>query len=156
MALLAGGDLSVLLVFAAIGRASHGEPLGPADLMGTALPFALGWFPAAAALGGFGKAAQGGDVGAAARAALKSWAVGVPLGLALRSLAKGYLPAPTFLGITMAVTGVMLVGWRAALAAATPAAPPPKSPAEQLRERKNKRGNPFEFLQLLSGLVRRW
>lgn len=31
-----------------------------------------------------------------------------------------YLPPLTFVGISMATTGVLLVGWRAALAAATP------------------------------------
>lgn len=42
MALLAAGDLAVLLVFAAVGRHSHGEPLTVSDTFNTALPFILG------------------------------------------------------------------------------------------------------------------
>ena len=50
IALLVGGDLIALLTFAAIGRASHGEHLGPAAIVMTALPFVIGehsWFKAA-------------------------------------------------------------------------------------------------------------
>lgn len=42
MALLAAGDLAVLLAFAAVGRHSHGEPLTVSDTFNTALPFILG------------------------------------------------------------------------------------------------------------------
>ena len=38
-----------------------------------------GWFLAAAPLGGFGREARGGRAGAAALAAAKCWAVGVPV-----------------------------------------------------------------------------
>lgn len=79
----------------------------------------------------------------------------MPLGLAIRSVSRGYIPSPIFIGISMATTAVMMVGWRAALAAATPAAAP-LSPAQQAAARKDKQGNPFEFLQLLISLVKRW
>lgn len=42
MALLAAGDLAVLLAFAAVGRHSHGEPLTVSDTFNTALPFIIG------------------------------------------------------------------------------------------------------------------
>jgi len=42
VALLAGGDAAALLLFAAIGRANHGEGLG--GVLDTALPFLLGAF----------------------------------------------------------------------------------------------------------------
>lgn len=42
IALLAAGDLAVLLAFAAIGRHNHGEPLALADTFSTALPFIIG------------------------------------------------------------------------------------------------------------------
>lgn len=42
MALLAAGDLAVLLAFAAVGRHSHGEPLTLSDTFNTALPFIIG------------------------------------------------------------------------------------------------------------------
>jgi hypothetical protein len=32
----------------------------------------------------------------------------------------------------------------------------PQAPIDQLKARKNKSGGPFEFLQLLFGLVGRW
>ena len=38
-----------------------------------------GWFAAAVPLGGFGREARGGRAGAAALAAAKCWAVGVPV-----------------------------------------------------------------------------
>jgi hypothetical protein len=41
--------------------------------------YASGWFGAAGLLGGFSREAQGGRVGPAALAALKVWAVGVPV-----------------------------------------------------------------------------
>lgn len=79
-----------------------------------------GWFTSAAFLGGFSSDAQGGNTGAAATAAVKTWAVGVPLGIVLRTVSRGYLPAVSFMAVSMGVTGVLMVGWRAALAAATP------------------------------------
>ena len=118
-------------------------------------PPCAGWYGAAPWLGGYGRAAQGGGLGAAAGAAAKCWAVGVPVGLLLRTLSRGYLPETPFLVVSMVATAVLLVGWRSALAAATPEAAP-KSPREQLQRRKNKQGNPFEFVSLLFGLVKRW
>ena len=41
-ALLAGGDAAALLLFAAIGRSSHGEGLAPGGVLATAAPFLLG------------------------------------------------------------------------------------------------------------------
>ena len=45
-----------------------------------------GWFGAAALLNGLGREAQGGRVGPAALAALKVWAVGIPVRLGLLTL----------------------------------------------------------------------
>lgn len=42
VALLAAGDLAVLLAFAAVGRVNHGEPLSVSDTVLTALPFIIG------------------------------------------------------------------------------------------------------------------
>lgn len=38
----------------------------------------------------------------------------------LRSLSKGYMPDKAFIIVSLVVTAVFLVGWRTALAAATP------------------------------------
>lgn len=83
-------------------------------------PTPSGWFAAAPLLGGYGKDARGGAVGPAALAAAKCWAAGMPLALAVRGLSKGYMPPTPFILISLAATAVLMVGWRAALAAATP------------------------------------
>jgi hypothetical protein len=155
MALLAAGDLAVLLAFAAVGRHSHGEPLTLDETFKTALPFIIGWFSSGALLGGYGADAQGGKVGPAVAAAAKTWVVGVPLGVAIRSISRGYVPAMSFIGISLAVTGVLMVGWRAALAAVTPEAEQ-LTPAQQAARRKNKKGNPLDGLMMVMSLVKRW
>ena len=45
-------------------------------------------------------------------------------GIAARSLARGYVPERAFVIVALVVTGVLLVGWRTGLAAATPQVPP--------------------------------
>ena len=42
------------------------------------------------------------------------------VGIALRSLSRGYLPDKAFIVVSLAVTAVFLIGWRSGLAAATP------------------------------------
>lgn len=150
------GDAAALLLFAAIGRGSHGEGLSVAGVLSTAWPFMLGWFGSAALLGGYGKAAQGGSTGKAAGAAAKCWAAGIPAGHLVRAATRGYFPDPSFIAVSMAATGVFLVGWRTALAAATPETKEPETPLEQLRARGNRQGNIFEMFQMLSSLVKRW
>lgn len=49
-------------------------------------------------------------------------AVATPLGLVIRGLSRGYVPATPFILVTLAATGVLMVGWRTALAFATPKA----------------------------------
>ncbi|KAG2443853.1 hypothetical protein HXX76_002196 [Chlamydomonas incerta] len=149
--LLAAGDAAALLLFAAAGRSNHGEATQAADALGTALPFIIGWFATAPLLGGFGADARKKGVPAAAATAAKCWAAGVPLGLVIRGLTRGYVPPVPFIGVSMAVTAVLLVGWRSALAATTK----PDEP-DSLKARKDKRGNPFEFLELLMSLTKRW
>ena len=80
----------------------------------------------------------------------------------LRSVSRGYLPDKSFVIVSFIATAVLLVGWRSALAAATPAPPAegagkvPLTPIQRARARKDKKGNPLEFLQLLTSLVKRW
>lgn len=151
-ALLVAGDAAALLLFAAVGRANHGLDL---DALQTALPFLLGWFPSAALLGGFGPEARGKGVASAATTAAKCWAVGIPAGLLLRGLSKGYVPPTPFIIVSLVANAVLLVGWRSALAAATKQAAP-LSPAAKAAQRRDKQGNPFEFLELLMSLTKRW
>ncbi|GLC36887.1 hypothetical protein PLESTB_000181900 [Pleodorina starrii] len=149
-ATLAAGDLAALMIFTASGRVQHGEPLN-ADTITTALPFVLGWLATAPLLGGFSADARKKGVPTAALTAAKCVAVGIPAGVALRGLIRGYMPPTSFILIGLAVNGVLLVGWRSALAALTKPEEPPS-----LKTRKDKRGNPFEFLELLMSLTKRW
>lgn len=156
VALLVGGDAAMLLLFAAIGRVSHHEPMTVSALLTTAGPFLAGWLASAVLVGGYGKEAQGGSAGAAAGAAAKTWALGIPAGLLIRSAVRGYFPDPAFIGVTMAVNGVLLIGWRTALAAATPEAAAPTGRAEQVKARSNRKGNPFEMFSMVFSMVKRW
>ncbi len=138
------GDLAALMIFAAAGRANHGEG-GGLEILSTALPFVVGWFGAAALLDGFGPDARKKGVPAAAATAAKCWvsragrtarsggartrlserqpprlqAVGIPVGLVLRGLLRGYVPPTPFIAVALGVNAVLLIGWRSALAAAT-------------------------------------
>ncbi|EFJ49633.1 hypothetical protein VOLCADRAFT_120715 [Volvox carteri f. nagariensis] len=149
-AILAAGDLAALLVFAAAGRANHGEPIS-GETFSTALPFILGWFVTAPFLGGFGADARKKGVRTAALTAIKCWAVGIPAGVVLRGLFRGYVPPVPFIVVGLAVNGVLLVGWRSALAALTKQEETPS-----VKTRRDKRGNPLEFLELLMSLTKRW
>jgi len=152
-AILAGGDVAALMIFATIGRVSHGEALSVMDSFGTALPFIIGWAGSSTLLGGYGASALRTPLKTAASA----WVTGIPAGLLVRSVARGYFPETTFVMISMAVTGVFLIGWRSAYAKwiADPLEST-LSAKEQLKQRQNKRGNPFEFISLLVSLVKRW
>lgn len=146
---LLGGDVLALVVFAAIGRGNHGEGLFVSDVLATAAPFAAGWFGAMGVGDTFGAKARGDEPGEAAVCAAKSWAVGIPAGLALRAIGKGTLPPGPFVVVSMAVTGAFLVGWRYWFAEQ-------KAVANGTMVGGNKRGNPLEFMNLLFGLVKRW
>lgn len=143
------GDAASLMLFATVGRMNHGEPLGLAAIMGTALPFLTGWLLTAPFLGGYGKEARGGDVGAALGSTAKCWIAAVPVGLVIRSVIRGYVPETPFIIVSMASTAILLGGWRGAIAALTPG-------EDSQKKRANKRGNPFEFFTLLFSLVKRW
>ena len=97
-------DAALVLVFAAIGRASHGEDLTPAGLAATAWPFLVAVLIGSALgrrLGGSSWWRQGAVV----------WLVTVVLGVALRVLGRA-TAAPSFVVVTAAMLGVLLLGWR--------------------------------------------
>ncbi|MCO5584186.1 hypothetical protein L7F22_038109 [Adiantum nelumboides] len=152
IAFLAGGDVLVLFAFAAIGRLSHGMSVVDWDALRTADPFIAGWLLGAYLLGGYGPDGQGvNGFGSAVLAAVKSWAVGIPLALVIRSLTSGHVPPYPFIIVSMASTLILLVGWRATANVVFP--------NEKFAEDKlsgNKKGSVFELFQLLSSLVRRW
>lgn len=151
MALLSGGDVLAILLFSAIGRFSHGFSVFDAETLRTADPFIAGWFLSAYFLGGYGDDGRGvNGKSNAITAAVKSWALGVPLGIFIRAASVGHIPPTKFIAVTMGSTALLLIGWRALISNIS---------ADDDKTKKNdiyKRGSPFELFELLTSLVRRW
>ncbi|GMH16479.1 hypothetical protein Nepgr_018320 [Nepenthes gracilis] len=150
IALLAGGDVLMLLLFTAIGRVSHGFLVFDLETLRTADPFIAGWFLSAYFLGGYGEDGRGmNGLTKAVIAATKSWALGIPLGLGIRAATLGHLLPINFISVTMGSTGVLLIGWRALSFGFF-------SKNGSKKDEIYKRGNTFELFELLTSLVRRW
>ncbi|KAJ6813592.1 uncharacterized protein M6B38_142220 [Iris pallida] len=138
---LAGGDVLALLVFSAIGRFSHGFPVLDFETLRTADPFIAGWFLSAYFLRAYGDDAKGlNGTNRAIIVAVKSWAVGIPLGIIIRAVTSGHIPAIAFMLVTMGSTGVLLIGWRALACSLLS--------SKQDRNDVYKRGSPFELFEL--------
>lgn len=103
--LLIAIDLLLVLVFAVIGRASHGEALDVAGIATTAWPFL------AACLVGWLVISMLGTDGLGARPAVIVWLVTVLGGLALR-LVTGATAALPFVVVATIVLALFLFGWR--------------------------------------------
>ena len=132
---------------------NHAESVLDIETFTTAAPFIVGCLASASLLDGFGKVAQGGEgVKSAAIMAGQIWAIGIPAGLLIRYGIKGYLPVP-FAIVSLVTTAVFLVGWRSALAYSQRGAVVQN---KEIAKRSDKSGDPFEFLQLLFSLVKRW
>lgn len=114
LALLAGGDLLVLLVFVLVGRSSHQEAESAAGVVRVAAPFVVAWFVVGAILGAFGR--RGSAATTAPRRLLArtglSWLVACPAALGLRALGEGHGIPPAFGIIAFVFNGVLLLGWR--------------------------------------------
>ncbi|CAH8355027.1 unnamed protein product [Eruca vesicaria subsp. sativa] len=150
VALLAGGDVLALLIFSAIGRFSHGFPVLSLDTLHTADPFIAGWFLSAYFLGGYGEEGRGmKGQSKAVLAAAKSWALGVPLGVIIRSTSSGHIPSYSFILVTMGSTAVLLIGWRALLFNVLPS-------ESKKKDDTYRKGSAFELFELLTSLIRRW
>lgn len=109
IAIALGIDVFLVLVFAAIGRASHGEELS--GLLVTAWPFlgglALGWLVTLAWRA----------PAAPVRTGLGVWVVTVAGGMLLRA-ATGQGTAIAFIVVATVTLLVLLVGWRVVAAVA--------------------------------------
>ncbi|BBN05940.1 hypothetical protein MPTK1_3g17190 [Marchantia polymorpha subsp. ruderalis] len=150
--LLGGGDIVFLLLFAAIGRYSHGLSAFDWDAVRTADPFIAGWLLGTYFIGGYGPEGQGlKGLKVASLAAVKSWAVGIPLSLVIRGLMTGHAPATPFILVSLASTFVLQVGWRTVFTALFP-----NDEKTFLKKKGDRKGSPFEFFELLTSLVRRW
>ncbi|KAK4767959.1 hypothetical protein SAY87_003100 [Trapa incisa] len=150
IALLAGGDVLALVLFAGIGRFSHGFPVLDIETLRTADPFIAGWFLGAYFLGGYSEDGRGmNGLPKGVLSVTKSWAVGIPLGITIRAVLSSHIPAYPFILVTMGSTAFLLISWRALLYSILP----------NNQSKKNdvyKRGSPFELFELLTSLVRRW
>ena len=101
-------DLASVVVFAAIGRASHGEDVGPLGLATTTWPFAAGW------LVGWGVVLVRSSVRArplGLAAGLGVWLPTVVVGMLLRAV-SGAGVQTSFVIVATVVLGVFLLGWR--------------------------------------------
>jgi hypothetical protein len=119
-AALVGGDVVALLVFAAIGRGSHGEATG-LDALGevarTAAPFVVGWLTASPWLGAF-RPASTSTPAAMLRTTAIAWCAALVVGALLRALMIGRFSPPSFYVVTFIAALLLLGGWRAAFALA--------------------------------------
>lgn len=148
--ILAGGDVLCLLIFAAVGRFTHGFPVFDLETLQTADPFIAGWFLSAYFLGAFGEDGKGiNGTSKAIAATAKSWAVGIPLGILIRSGTSGHIPKIPFMLVTMGSTAVLLFGWRVLASKLL-------SKNSSKKNSVYKRGSAFELFDLLTSLVRRW
>lgn len=117
---LAGVDLLSLLVFAAVGKASHaanGE-LDPLAVLGTAAPFVVSWFLTSPLSGVYDPRANrrrrpsDNIIVSELQTAAKGWILSVPLGIVFRGVIKGYVPPVPFIIVTLIATLVILGGAR--------------------------------------------
>ncbi len=102
-------DAACILVFVAIGRRNHGEGVTPAGIAETAWPFltglVAGWL-----------LSRAWRQPTALRTAATVWPITIVVGMGIRA-ATGTGIAASFILVATLVTGALLMGWRAALAA---------------------------------------
>lgn len=105
-------DVVLIVVFALIGRLSHGEGLTPVTLWITAYPFLAGWAIAYVTSGAWARPLAAWPTG------VVCWVLTVFVGLAIRVTSgqgvEGGNPLPlSFVVVATVVLGVFLLGWRA-------------------------------------------
>jgi hypothetical protein len=115
IAILVIGDIIIFLIFAAIGRRSHGEAAGLNALLPivlTAAPFAAGWFIISPFVGAFRRELADQPRKMAWRTLL-SWVASWPLAMILRGAFVDHgVPPATFATITLVTNTILLLLWR--------------------------------------------
>lgn len=106
------GDFIVFLVFATIGRRSHGEASDIWQIFLTALPFAAGWFLVAPFVGVYRRALMS-DPRKMAKRTVLAWILSWPVAMALRGIFVDHaIPPATFAIIALLTNLVLLLVWR--------------------------------------------
>ncbi len=116
--LLVVGDALALMIFAAIGRASHGEEAGLtalAQVAETAAPFMIGWFAVAPLFGAYRADVAGAPPRMLAHTAL-TWLIAWPIGLGLRALIRQTTIPLSFALVTFITVLTIMTLWRGAFA----------------------------------------
>ncbi|MEF3274546.1 MAG: DUF3054 domain-containing protein [Chloroflexus sp.] len=112
LAVLIGGDGVVFLLFALLGRSSHGlvdeNPLFAS--LRVALPFFLAWLLVAPWLGLFRPQPPARVI----LLTLSAWLIALPLGLGLRWLQLGRSSPASFAIVTFLTVALLLLIWRGA------------------------------------------
>ncbi|KUI19774.1 hypothetical protein AU193_07685 [Mycobacterium sp. GA-1285] len=101
-------DVACLIVFATIGRRSHGEGLDLAGIAETAWPFVSG------ALAGWVLSLGWRRPYSLVPTGLAVWLCTIVLGMLLRKLTSAGV-APSFIVVASISTAVLLLGWRAGI-----------------------------------------
>ncbi len=113
--ILVFGDVIVFLVFAAIGRRSHGEEAGLSaalQIATTAVPFLLGWFLVAPLIGAFRRNIMADPLKMARRTAL-AWLAAWPVAMLIRGLLVDHgVPPWTFWLVAFLSNIIFLQIWR--------------------------------------------
>ena len=108
---LAFVDSCALLGFAAIGRGSHAEGMDILGVLGTALPFLVGWFLISPLMGSYSREATK-TKGAIPSGLLLGWATSIPVALGFRGLLKGSVPPTPFIVVSLVSTLLSLCIFR--------------------------------------------
>jgi hypothetical protein len=113
--LLVIGDAIAFLIFAAVGRRSHGETASISSFLqvaGTATPFALGWFIIAPLVGAY-RCRQTTGVRKMAQWTALSWLAAWPVALLFRGITVDRAVPPwTFMLISLISNMLFLEVWR--------------------------------------------
>lgn len=109
------GDMMCFLIFAALGRNTHGETSGFAaipQIIVTALPFAAGWFLVSPFVGAFRRKIMAQPRAMATRTAL-AWLLAWPVAMLLRGFFVDHrIPPLSFAAVVLLFNMLLLLVWR--------------------------------------------
>lgn len=143
--ILASGDISALLVFAAIGRSNHGEDTDVLSTLSTAAPFVSSWLLLSPFLGAYNRKATE-SLAALPSGLLPGWLLSVPAALAIRGILKGEIPPTPFIIVSMVATFTLLCAWRAVYIGLF----------GSTSDKEYKSAGAFEVFSMIRTLLRRW